>query len=310
VVSCTSASLSLDRGAWSIDLEQWLEPYKNAITNELYISASISMYLHHPYPRKNETYLWNAIRAHEWLTQSNMTDSRGLYTDGFHISNLRLGGSRCDKRDEMVYAYNQGVVLSALRGLAEATNDDKYIIEGLTLIDAVLSSEGSTGELVFDGVLTEKCDPGGYCSQNGQTFKGIFIHHLTAFCHPISPSIRLKTTTTRNHRVACTRYKAFLKRSAAAALLTRNEHGVIGSWWGVPAGLLSSPQELHDTRPPGTADVENLCISGVSAKTCEAAQRPSGANRHGDLNDRGRGRTVESHSGGLAALRALLVLDQ
>ncbi|KAA8911827.1 glycosyl hydrolase family 76-domain-containing protein [Sphaerosporella brunnea] len=288
----------------------WLEPYKNAITNELYISASISMYLHHPYPARNETYLWNAIRAHEWLIQSNMTDATGLYTDGFHISNLKLGGNRCDKRDEMVYTYNQGVLLSGLRGLAEATNDDKYIIEGLNLIDAVLSSEGTAGELVFDGILTEKCDPGGYCSQNGQTFKGIFMHHLTAFCQPIPTSIKLKSPTNRNHRVSCTRYKAFIKRSAAAALLTRNEHGVIGSWWGVPAGLLSSPQEKHDTRPAGTQDIENMCISRLSAKTCEAAQRPASGHRRGDLNDRGRGRTVESHSGGLAALRAVLELER
>jgi hypothetical protein len=288
---------------------QWLEPYKNAITNELYISASISMYLHHPYPARNETYLWNAIRAHEWLTASNMTDSHGLYTDGFHISNLKLGGSNCDKRDEMVYTYNQGVLLSALRGLAEATNDDKYIIEGLALIDAVLSSEGFAGELVFDGILTEKCDPGGYCSQNGQTFKGIFMHHLTTFCHPLSSAIPLKATTARSHKVSCTRYKTFVKRSADSALLTRNDQGVIGSWWGIPAGLLTSPHEHHDTRPAGTQDIENMCVSRLAAKTCEAAQRPSGA-RHGDLNDRGRGRTVESHSGGLAALRAVLELER
>jgi len=148
------------------DSAQWLEPYKNAITNQLYISASISMFLHHPYPARNQTYLWNAIRAHEWLTSSNMTNAGGLYTDGFHVSNLRAGGKQCDKRDEMVYTYNQGVLLSALRGLAEATDDEKYILEGLELVDSVLKSEGSVGELVFDGVLTEKCDPGGYCSQN------------------------------------------------------------------------------------------------------------------------------------------------
>jgi predicted alpha-1,6-mannanase (GH76 family) len=123
------------------------------------------MYHHHPSPARNETYLWNAIRAHEWLKASNMTDNSGLYTDGFHVSNLKNGGSKCDTRDEMVYTYNQGVLLSALRGLADATENDEYIIEGLQLVDAVLMSEGSRGELVFDGVLTEKCDPGGYCSK-------------------------------------------------------------------------------------------------------------------------------------------------
>ena len=306
---------------------QWLEPYKNAITNELYISASISMFLHHPSPARNETYLWNAIRAHEWLKSSNMTDAGGLYTDGFHVSNLRAGGKKCDTRDDMVYTYNQGVLLSALRGLAEATNDEKYIIEGLELIDAVLKSEGSVGELVFDGILTEKCDPGGYCSQNGfvptpsppippnlndinrsQTFKGIFMHHLTTFCKPFPHTSQLPLSAKHTHRLSCTRCQPFIQRAAYTALITRNEHGVMGSWWGIPAGLLHSTHETHDTRPPGTKDVENMCVSSLQPHVCEAALRPPGS-RWGDLNDRGRGRTVESHSGGLAALRAVLEFE-
>ena len=268
------------------------------------------MYLYHPYPPRNETYLWNAIRAHEWLIRSNMTDASGLYTDGFHVSNLRHGGSKCDKRDEMVYTYNQGVLLSALRGLAEATSDGAYLVEGLELINAVLTSEGSTGELIFDGVLTEKCDPGGYCSQNGQTFKGIFMHHLTAFCQPLPKSSTLAIETLTTHRAACGHLRTFLRRSAMSATLTRNSKGVMGSWWGIPAGMLSSEYESHDTRPPGTMDIENMCVFTMKAETCEAAQRPPQAKRSKDLNDRGRGRTVESHSGGLAALRALLVLDE
>jgi predicted alpha-1,6-mannanase (GH76 family) len=130
------------------------------------------MYLHHPYPPNNETYLREALRAHSWLKKSNMTDAVGLYTDGFHISNLNSGGSECDKRDEQVYTYNQGVILTGLRGLAEATGNETYLAEGLVLVNDVLGSEGTVGELMIDGILTEKCDPGSYCSQNGHTFKG------------------------------------------------------------------------------------------------------------------------------------------
>jgi len=149
----------------------YLDPYKNAITNELYISASIAMYLY--YGDRNERYLFNAVRGHEWLRNSNMTNKQGLYTDGFHISNDKgVGEKICDVRNEMVYTYNQGVLLSGLRGLAEATGDEGYLTEGFQLVDAVVTSEGRVGEIVRDGILTEKCDIGGYCSQDGHTFKG------------------------------------------------------------------------------------------------------------------------------------------
>jgi len=135
------------------------------------------------------------------------------------------------------------------------------------------------------------------------------MHHLTTFCHSFPHGIALSAATMRTHRISCSRYKDFIKRSANSALQTRNQHGVMGSWWGVPAGLLSSEKANHDTRPPGTLDIENMCVSTVQAKKCEVAQRGGKRNR-GDLNDRGRGRTIESHSGGLAALRAVLELER
>ncbi|KAI5789565.1 glycosyl hydrolase family 76-domain-containing protein [Pyronema domesticum] len=299
----------------------WLEPYKNAITNELYFAASISMYHHHPYPPQNRTYLENAIKAYKWLKSSNMTNEHGLYTDGYHISKLTEGGTICDSRDEMVYTYNQGVVLTGLRGMAQAAEGTEaagYILEGLALIDAVLSSEGTQGELVYDGVLTEKCDPGGYCSQNSQTFKGIFLHHLTTFCQPLSPVVA--TAVAKAHTLGCARYQIFMERQAEAASSTRNDAGIMGSWWGVPSGLSSSLRSTIDTRPKDTADQQNFCPKPLDAHACEASQRllaPTGRGdkdkarkEKGDLNDRGRGRTVESHSGGVAALRAVLEMQR
>lgn len=155
----------------------WLEPYKNAITNELFVSASVGMYLYHP--DHNETHLENAKMAHAWLKASGMRNVVGLYTDGFHISRVweppGTGEKVCDKRDETVYTYNQGVLLSGLRGLWEATGERAWLEEGFELVDAVVGSEGRVGEVVREGVLTEKCDPGSYCSQNGHTFKGLLV---------------------------------------------------------------------------------------------------------------------------------------
>lgn len=275
----------------------WLEPYKNAITNELFISASVSMYLYHP--QRNVTYLDNAKKGYNWLKQSNMQNAHGLYTDGFHISRLNdppeAGEKKCDERDEMVYTYNQGVLLSGLRGLAEATEDRTYLEEGFELINAVITSEGQVGEIVRDGILTEKCDPESYCSQNGHTFKGIWMHHLTLFCVPLPVGVAFTTEVREWHEHSCAQYNGFITRNAAAAWATRNKAGVVGAWWGAPKDASAARKEVFETKmDPGAADYLNP-KSGSTVM-------PTG----GDLNDRGRGRTVESHSGGLAALRAVL----
>lgn len=93
-----------------------LEPYKNAVTNELWIAASVSMYLY--FPGDNNTSPWSSTRdkkylsaavdGYNWLMGINMTNSQGLFVDGYHISNVKNGSTVCDKRDEMVYTYNQG----------------------------------------------------------------------------------------------------------------------------------------------------------------------------------------------------------
>lgn len=269
----------------------WLEPYKNAVTNELFVAASIAMYQHHP--SHNMTHLANAHAGHRWLTASAMQNTHGLYTDGFHVSRLRAppeaGEKRCDVRNEMVYTYNQGVLLSGLRGLAEATGERAYLEEGFALVDAVRSSEGAVGEVVRAGVLTEKCDPAARCSQNGQTFKAVWMHHFTRFCEPLSVS----AAGAEWHAHECGEYRAWLRGNAEAAWATRDVAGVVGSWWGA-AG--QAPRET--VMDVGAVDYRNE--GGVEYKTS------GDKGTKGDLNDRGRGRTVESHLGGLAALRAVL----
>ncbi|KAG0636745.1 glycosyl hydrolase family 76-domain-containing protein [Tuber brumale] len=298
----------LAEGGWDTALcaggmlwSPYLDPYKNAITNELYISASIGMYLYNG--DRNERYLFNAIRGHEWLRNSNMTNKQGLYTDGFHISNDKgVGEKRCDVRDEMVYTYNQGVLLSGLRGLAEATGDEGYLSEGFELVDAVVTSENRVGEIVRDGILTEKCDIGGYCSQDGHMFKGIFFHHLTLFCEPlptVSSNNALSGAARSQHLKRCTDLHNFIRKNAAAAWSTRNLKGVVGTWWGAPKHV-SFFDKFETILDPGAVDIRNG--GGIGCPLSIPMDNTAG----GDLNDRGRGRTVESHSGGLAALRAVL----
>jgi hypothetical protein len=375
-----------------------LLPYKNAITNQLFISASISMYLHFPGDdncspflsqhdesephekqlyddcddghrgRYDPVYLANAVNAYEWLKNIGMMNDQGLYTDGFHIGGYRTNHSKttCDERNEMVYTYNQGVVLSGLRGLWEASGKTSYLEDGHELIRNVVRATGwtksglgstpftansrqrhSQGQenkektlptdwagLGFDGILTELCDPSGRCSQDGQTFKGIFFHHLTSFCEPLPsrPTRPGKThAATRGaamlHANSCREYTAWVVHNAQAALRTRDEEGRFGAWWGAPETLfpLSSHRRKesgfrsHPVLPENATDYRNLhthpdggLYMGGEPKELsewfvfdENVENEITKSSGGDLNDRGRGRTIETQGSGLAVVRAM-----
>ncbi|KAK3062015.1 hypothetical protein LTS18_004983 [Coniosporium uncinatum] len=344
-----------------------LTPYKNAITNQLYIAASINMYLYWPgdsnhspfmaqstttddfddvaptsFIRHDPQFLSNAVQGYAWLKHSNMTNDLGLYTDGFHIygwSRNSTGSGHCDIRNEMVYTYNQGVLLSGLRGLWEGTGDTAYLEDGHELIANVIKATGwhalpdslktkEEGEtkgtcaqpwrgLGRCGVLEELCDASGTCSQDGQTFKGIFFHHLTAFCEPLPHYPRLPRRTygagtelRSLHRNSCKEYAKWVAYNARKAMGTRRE-GMFGGWWGeeggeqVGAGGVLVPDGGVDYRNNRTvvdegdawADLPSLVTKPVSGRRVREEEW--------DANDRGRGRTVETQGGGVAVVRAM-----
>jgi hypothetical protein len=357
-----------------------LLPYKNAITNELFISASMSMYLHFPgdancspflATRDNQTshsdhqtsqsdkkipyaqdqdqtwacdgeqggdveynpiYLQSAIHAYDWLKNSGMTNDQGLYTDGFHIKDYARNHSKtdCDERNEMVYTYNQGVLLSGLRGLWEATGNVSYLEDGYELVRNVIRATGWSDDdddveakggeqtdrsnawhgLGSQGILTEQCDPYGTCSQDGQTFKGIFMHHLTSFCASLprtatrpGRTVGASRETAKLHRSSCNEYAAWIMHNGVAALETRDEKGRFGMWWG--ASLEDGDDEEVSGRerdgklPEGAIDYRNE----PPAEKKKEQKRGKIADR--DLNDRGRGRSVETQGGGVAITRAM-----
>ncbi|KAF2848555.1 glycoside hydrolase family 76 protein [Plenodomus tracheiphilus IPT5] len=370
-----------------------LLPYKNAITNQLFISASISMYLHFPgdencspflsqydagRPRTKDLndeceegargrydpiYLANAVNGYEWLKNSGMMNDLGLYVDGFHIQGYRWNHSKttCDERNEMVYTYNQGVVLSGLRGLWEATGNVTYLEDGHELIRNVIRATGWTDSpsaeqhvrekrtkndtakenaahpsnwsgLGRNGILTELCDPSGRCNQDGQTFKGVFFHHLTAFCTPLpARAVRPGKThaSTREtavlHQRSCNEYLGWVVHNAQAAMRTRDSKGRFGAWWGAPNDFLFKAKEQEkQTRladasdeflPRGAVDyrnefVDDYVLDGQNRFEDSAgayiASGDAGAHLSQDWNGRGRGRTVETQGSGLAVVRAML----
>lgn len=280
-----------------------LLPYKNAITNELWIAGSISMYLHfpgdgNPAPyqvkrngpgaaagsgHRNSKFLQAALDGYKWLNNSGMIDDRGLYTDGFHVSGItdpENNNTKCDERDDMVYTYNQAVILTGQRGLWEATGAPAYLSDGHRLIQSVIKATGydlKQGRPIDDpsqtrphtlppwhglgraGILEDPCDASGTCSQDGQTFKGIYFHHFTTFCAPLTAPItpegpkwtekkvdmRAFTTVKKAHEEACASYGGWLKHNADAALGTRDKNGKFGQWW--TASLLEDYDEAWPT---------------------------------------------------------------
>ncbi|RGP66374.1 glycosyl hydrolase [Fusarium sporotrichioides] len=264
-----------------------LNPYKNAITNELWISASISMYEHFPgdnftapwlnnaaFPDNDPAHLEAAIEGYKWLIDVNMTNSRGLFVDGYHIDSSRPGNTKCDVRDEMVYTYNQGVLLTGQKGLWSVSGSASYLEDGHRLIQSVMEATGwdlkadkpvdDTGRLGSGqlppwrglgrgGILEEQCDASSTCSQDGQAFKGIFFHHFTAFCSPLQPLRGQKgrivdphgfKKVKSIHAKACQSYLGWVKHNALAALETRDDSGLFGMWWG--AGIFDASVTLDN----------------------------------------------------------------
>ncbi|KAL1958418.1 hypothetical protein VTO42DRAFT_4519 [Malbranchea cinnamomea] len=361
----------------------YLLPYKNAITNELFISASVGMYLYFPgdtievpFAGKrygaasnpgNPDFLNAAVIAYDWLRNSNMRGINNLYADGFHIRGWREddpGTGNCDVLNPMVYTYNQGVILSGLRGLWLATGLFLYLKDGHELVGNVMKSTGwpniSSQEwrgLGRGGVLEEICDSSGRCSQNSHTFKGIFFHHFIEFCRPLTPyeerflsaslpeeELVERKRTFKWHQQKCSTYRHWIEHNAHAAYVTMNEEGKFGMWWGRKyPDYGSSSAELTSSMPGGAIDYQNSVptVHNISRADQGSPQlddkprltkrprlfrggghlvefqdeQPSGETADAsevhetkqprDVNDRGRGRTVETQAGALAVFRAL-----
>ncbi|POS84402.1 hypothetical protein EPUL_006591 [Erysiphe pulchra] len=348
-----------------------LLPYKNAITNELYISASIAMYLYFPGDNDNSPYqktvsnvltnnfaqspldvqyLNAAIDAYKWLYSSNMTNTDGLFVDGYHISGYNTtfsNNTKCDERNEMVYTYNQGVILSGQYGLYQATGDRSYLEDGHKLVSNVIRATGwnlesasmpnpSSASKLSDqpgkwyglgrnGILEEACDASATCSQDSQTFKGIFFHHLTTFCSELTDPISVPEGKTNNtqeiwewHNNNCQRYGPWIKHNADAALSTLDSRGRFGGWWGFTSNSTANHVvEPNETIiPSGATDYRSLGVPQdwkfVSKNRSEETKKHNIKSRYdnstlaSDPNDRGRGRTVETQLGGLNVLRTLL----
>ncbi|SJX66381.1 related to DCW1-Mannosidase, GPI-anchored membrane protein [Sporisorium reilianum f. sp. reilianum] len=184
--------------------------YKNAISNELYLSltAGLANRLHDK--TKAKKYLDIAKKQYTWFVNSGMINKDSLINDGLTDGCANNGGK--------IWSYNQGVILGGLAELYKADGGKrKYLKLGRRIADAVLASPAFSTQ----GILTELCEPSSSCNSDQDAFKGIFMRNLDKI----------------NKVLPGAPYTSYIQRQAAYAYShDRNGTDFYGVQWTGPVG--------------------------------------------------------------------------
>jgi predicted alpha-1,6-mannanase (GH76 family) len=138
--------------------------YKNAIPNELFLSAAIRLHQRTPADGMGPgSYFYWATNEWTWFKASGMINAQNLINDG-------LNG--CVNNGQTTWTYNQGVVLGGLTDLYKVTANASYLNQAIVIANA------ATLQLINGNrVLVEPCESGD-CGGDGSEFKGIFERNL------------------------------------------------------------------------------------------------------------------------------------
>jgi predicted alpha-1,6-mannanase (GH76 family) len=158
--------------------------YKNAITNELFLSLAAQLHLRSP--NTGGSYLAWALREFEWFRESGMIGGSGLVNDGLT--------PECANNGKPTWTYNQGVILGGLAALHKISGDTGYITLGESIADAALRQLTSPPEASSPGILIEPGEAEMARARrrgDGSQFKGIFVRNLYDFyLHSRRPAYR------------------------------------------------------------------------------------------------------------------------
>jgi predicted alpha-1,6-mannanase (GH76 family) len=181
--------------------------YKNAIANELFLSAAA--HLANRDPAGSPGYLDWANREWAWFIKSGMINAQSLVNDGLRID----GAGTCTNNGRNTWSYNQGVVLGGLVELAKLNPDPSLIPTAHNIATAAITSLVDK-----DGILHDSCEPA-RCGADAPQFKGIFVRNLVALY-------------AANPRPA---YKTFVETNADAIWdKSRGADGHLGLVWSGP----------------------------------------------------------------------------
>jgi predicted alpha-1,6-mannanase (GH76 family) len=183
--------------------------YKNAITNELFLTLAARLHQRAP---GDGSYLDWALREWDWFGSSGMISATGLVNDGLTAD--------CKNNGKPAYTYNQGVILGGLGALYEITGDGAYLRQGEAIADAALRHLTTPAEASPAGILIEPGEAGMMRRRaDGSQFKGIFVRNLHDF-------YRL------SGRPA---YREFILRNARSIWVSnRNDRNQFGLYWAGP----------------------------------------------------------------------------
>lgn len=142
-------------------------PYKNAITNDLFLTSAMELFPYANLVNKSSTfYLDWGIQSWKWLESSGIINSNNLLNDGL---NSQTGS--CTNNNGTTWTYNQGVLLDGLALLSQGTGNDTILSVAQTIATSVF-----TNLVTGNGILVEPCSN---CDNDQHIFKGIFIRHLS-----------------------------------------------------------------------------------------------------------------------------------
>lgn len=147
---------------WSKD-----KNYKNAIANELFLSAAAHLANRTSGPRR-ELYAEWSRREWDWFSASGMINPQNLINDGLNSSNSAV----CKNNGQTTWSYNQGVILGGLVEFSRFGKDRTLIPSANQIATAAIAHLTAA-----DGILHDSCEP--KCGDDGPQFKGIFVRNLT-----------------------------------------------------------------------------------------------------------------------------------
>lgn len=156
--------------------------YVNAIANELYFS--VAAHLANRCPQDKAYYTSLAQSAWAWFYNSGMMEENGNIKDGLPV------GSQPGNPD-IVWSYNQGVILTALAELTRSTGETGYTDLAVYIADAALTNLTFQSSTNYNSaaILRDPCEGVWICGNDAASFKGIFARNL-AQLHAFRPDAR------------------------------------------------------------------------------------------------------------------------
>jgi hypothetical protein len=140
--------------------------YKNAITNELFLTVAAAL-ANRTSGTTSASYLAWAQKEWVWFKASGMINSQNLINDGLTAANPSIPAV-CTNNGKTTWTYNQGAILGGLVELNKADQDPTLLPQAEAIANAAIAN------LTSNGILTEPILSG----TDSPQFKGVFMRNL------------------------------------------------------------------------------------------------------------------------------------